>query len=190
MIDLLIDHIWISILLCILFTTAQHYLGLFEVYLYHNYATAYMDYEGRYDGYEWATSTDHRKWMPNTHLIIVLVVSSLAILAGWYALVKQVNQPEIFSFLLGGILLFRITRSLVNFRMISFFRFARNREDIQGKVTYSKRLAFTLPYLDMYGYALLYLLLFLFLGGWFLPGGVLTCFITARQNRDWVLVKT
>ncbi|OGO16906.1 MAG: hypothetical protein A2Z14_01945 [Chloroflexi bacterium RBG_16_48_8] len=190
MTELLIDKVWISIVLCLVLSIMEHYLGLYEVYLYYNHVNAYMIFEGRCDGYERFIEPGNRKWIPSTSFMVVLAILSLGIYAGWFALVKQFGRPEIFSFLVGGIILYRATRSLIHFRMISFFRFAQDPGEIQGKVKYSRRLTFTLPYLDLYGFTLLYLLLFFIQGSWFLLGGILTCFIAARRHRDWVMVKT
>jgi hypothetical protein len=43
--------------------------------------------------------------------------------------------------------------------------------------------------LEFYGFVVLYLLIFLMVGGWFFLDGAITCFISSRRQRDWVLVK-
>ncbi len=188
--ELLIDQVWIAITLSLVIHVIDHYLALYEAYLYHNHANTYMVFDGIYDGYEKLTEPGNRKWAPSVSFITVLVVVSLGIYVGWYTLVKQYSRPDVYSLVLGGLILFRVARSLIHFRTISLFRFTQAPGEIKGKIEYSKRLTSTLSYVDFYGFTILYLLLFIIQGGWFLVGGILTCFIAARRHRDWVMVKT
>jgi len=190
MTELLIDKVWIPMILAVVLYVIDHYLVLYEAYLYHNHVKDYIVFDGRYDGFEKLTKPGNRKWIPNISFLAVLVILSLGIYAGWYAMVKIIDKPEIFSFMVGGLIFYRVARSLIHFRYISLFQFAQRQGEMEGKVEYSKRLTFTLPYLDLYGFTFLYLLLFFFQGGWFLPGAILTCFLAARHHRDWVMVKT
>jgi hypothetical protein len=114
----------------------------------------------------------------------------LGIYLSWSALVEQYNRYDVFSLILGGLFLFRAASGVVHFRRIALFRFATIPGDIKGKIEYSKHMTSTLLYLDFYGITFLYLMLFIIQGGWFLLGGILTCFIAARRHRDWVVVKT
>ena len=188
--QLLIDQVWIPIVLCAVIYLVDYYLGVYEAYLYHNHAKAYVVFDEGYEGYEKVTDPGHRKWIPSPSFLIVLVVVSLGIYAAWYALVKQFTRPELFSLVLGGLMLFRIASTLIHFRKVSLFRFTLQPGEIKGKVVYSKHMTSTMLYLDFYGFTFLYLLLLIIQGGWFLFGGILTCFIAARRHRDWVMVKT
>jgi hypothetical protein len=187
---LLIDQVWIPIVLCAVIYLVDYYLGLYEAYLYHNHAKAHVVFDERYEGYERVSETGNRKWIPSSSFFVVLVVVSLGIYAAWYALVKQFARPELFLLILGGLILFRAASTLIHFRTVSLFRFTMQSGEIKGKVMYSKHMTSTLLYLDFYGFTLLYLLLLFIQGGWFLFGGILTCFIAARRHRDWVMVKT
>jgi hypothetical protein len=187
---LLIDQVWISMVLTLVVYIVDYYLGLYEAYLYHNHAKAYIVFDGRYDGYANLAETGRRKWLPSTSLITVLVVVSVGIYVGWQTMVKQYSRPEIFSLILGGLLLFRVAKSLIHFRAISLYRFAQRPGEISGKILYSKRCYSTILYQDFFGFVLIFFLIFLIQGGWFLLGGIFTCFIAASRHRDWTIVKT
>lgn len=188
--ELLIDQVWIPIILCAVLYLGDYYLGLYEAYLYHNHAKTYVVFDERYEGYEKVTEPGNRMWVPSTSFFIILVVVSLGIYAAWYALVEQFARPELFLLVLGGLILFRVASALIHFRTVSLYRFTLQPGEIKGKVVYSKHMTATLQYLDFYGFTFLYLLLLFIQGGWFLLGGILTCFIAARRHRDWVMVKT
>ena len=42
----------------------------------------------------------------------------------------------------------------------------------------------------LYSFVILYLLLFVFTGSWFVLGGALATFVNSRRLRDWVVIKT
>ena len=184
------DNIWLSIALGLIVYILDYYLVLYEVFLYHNYAKEFLVFNGRYENSTLLKRVKEKNWFPSSSFLVVLAILAIGIYAGWFALVGQLSLPEVFSFLMGGLILYRVACSLIHFRYISLFRFARIEGEFEGSVEYSERVTFTLPYLDMYGFTLLFLLLFFFHGGWFLPGGILTCFLAARHHRDWVLIKT
>jgi hypothetical protein len=109
---------------------------------------------------------------------------------GWIGLMRQLNRPDIFLFMLGGLVLYLLADGLIEFRRVMLFRSAQRGEGIRGQVIFSKRQVWMQNILELYGFVILYLLIFLMGGGWFFLGGAVTCFISSRRQRDWVLVKT
>jgi hypothetical protein len=188
--DLLINQVWIPIIFALILYMADHYMGIYEAYLYQQHAQFYLVYEGRYDRYRKLFDSGQPIWIPSISFVIVLIIVSLGIYASWYTMVNQVGRPELFLLILGGLILFQAAKCFVRFRNISFFRFAQNEGELKGKIWHSKRLTSTMLYQDFYGFTLIYLILFIIEGGWFTLGGILTCFIAARRHRDWAKVKT
>jgi hypothetical protein len=186
----LCENVWLSIAIGLIVYIVDYYLTQYEVYLYHTHAQEYLVLKGRYERTHVLKRVKENKWLPSTTFIVTLLIQTLGIYAGWFALVKQLFRPEVFSFLMGGLILLRVASALIHFRYISLYQFARDEGYFKGKLEFSERVSFTLPYMEMYGFTSLFLILFLFHGGWFLPGGILTCFIVARRHRDWVRTKT
>jgi hypothetical protein len=184
------ENVWIAIAIGVLVHVVDYYLTQYEVYLYHTHAKEYLVFKGRYDGTKVLKRVEENNWLPSSFLISALLIQAIGIYAGWIAVMNNLDLPEVFSFLMGGLILYRVARGLTHCQNISLFRFAKDEGEFEGMLEYSERVTFSLPYLEMYGFTLLYLFLFLFHGGWFLPGGVLTCFVAASRHRDWVLVKT
>jgi hypothetical protein len=114
----------------------------------------------------------------------------LIIFAGYIGLMRQLNRPEIFIFILGSLYLYLLADGLIEFRRVMLFRSAQRGEGIRGQVIFSQRQVWMQIVLELYGFVVLYLLIFLMVGGWFFLGGAVTCFISSRRQRDWVLVKT
>jgi hypothetical protein len=110
----------------------------------------------------------------NPIFLLKLGLLCLVIFAGRIVLVRQLDRPEIFIFMLGGM----------------FFRSAQQGEGIRRQVVCAQRQVWMQVVLDLYGFVVLYLLIFLKVGRLFFLGGAVTCFISSRRQRDWVLVKT
>lgn len=126
----------------------------------------------------------------NVRIVGGLLVVAAAILIAWEISVRQYDRPDIFSFLMGGLLLLEAAVALQRFRHIVLFRYARRAEGIRGKIEYSRRLALSLSFFDLYGFVALYVFIFLVSSSWFFLGGALTCFVASRRLRDWVMIRT
>lgn len=73
-------------------------------------------------------------------------------------------------------------------RLIARWRYGM-KEELTGELKVTRRMIMTLAYITYYGFALLFLILFLVTGSWFILGGLIACFIMAQQQRDVALIK-
>jgi len=128
--------------------------------------------------------------MVSPKFIATLMVLALGIAIGWTVCIQQYNRPDIFAFLIGGLLLVEVAIGMQHFRNIVLFHHARRAEGVQGKIEYTKRLTLTLSYTELYGLVVLYLMTFLVTSSWFFLGGALTCFVASRRYQDWVIMRT
>ena len=186
--NLLIGNAWFALAAGVVFFTVTFYLAIYEAYLYHAGAKDYLVLEGRY---EWLTAfqdifTGRRR--VSARFLAALLILALGILAAWEVCIRQYSRPDVFSFLIGGLLLLEAAAAMQHVRRIVLFRHARRAEGLQGKIEYSRRLVFTLSFVEQYSFAALYVLMFLVSGSWFFLGGALTCIVAGRRRRDWVKV--
>lgn len=184
-----LNQVWFTILIGAVLYITDAFLTYYASYLYHAGAKDILVYEGVYDPQEVHGKPPLRRLL-NPIFLIKLGFLCLMILASWMVVERQLNRPEIFLFILGGLYLYLLADILVEFRRVVLFRSAQRGEGIQGKVVYTQRQVWMQTLLEFYGFVVLYLLIFLVVGGWFFLGGVITCLISSRRQRDWVLVKT
>ena len=119
--------------------------------------------------------------------VLALLLIALAILALWELLVRQSNRPEIFSCLIGGLVLLGVAACLQDARdIVVFVRARRAGGKIKGTLT--ERFFYARTAVELYGFAALYCLVFLATLSWFFLGGAITCFISARRRRDWAMI--
>jgi len=184
-----LNQVWFTTLMGIVLFTIDAFLTFYASFLYHAGAKDHFTYEGVYDPPELHGKPPQQRLLtPN--FLLKLGFLCLMILAGWNILVRQLDRPEVFLFMLGGLYLYLLADILIEFRRVMLFRSAQRGEGIRGQVVYSKRQVWSQVILELYGFVVLYLVIFLIAGGWFFLGGVVTCFISSRRQRDWVLVKT
>ena len=188
--NLFISNVWFALAAGALVYSVNYYLSIYGAYLYHAGAKDTIVFEGLYVLTPTLQKAIAARGFVTTQFLWRLLILSLAILAAWSLCVVQFQRPELFSFLMGGLLLYEAADFLQDFRTIVLFRYARRAEGLQGKIEYSKRLVLTLSVFELYGFAGLYFLMFLVAGSWFFLGGTLTCIVTSRRLRDWVKVRT
>ena len=112
----------------------------------------------------------------------------IAVFAVWVICYQQINRPDLFTFLMGGLVLLEAAAGMRHFRNVIFFHYARQPGTVTGEIEYSRRLVHTQYFFELYGFAALYMLMFLVSGGWFFLGGAVACFVSAQRRRDWTAV--
>jgi hypothetical protein len=111
-----------------------------------------------------------------------------AVWAAWYLLVQRYNLPEVFAFMLGGLILFEMASMIRQLRFVILFSYIKKGKGMRGKAEVSRRLSGILWFNELYGFAGLYFFGFLLTGSWFFLGGAFTCLVTARRQRDWAVM--
>ena len=187
--NLWLNSIWLAVLVGTSIFAAEHYLALYEMHLYHAGAASYIVLTGRYAAAPSASAAAARSWLISAKFVTQLVVLAIAIGATWQLCVRQFSRPELFSFLIGGLVLYEAAVCTHHFRNIVLFRHAQRGEGVQGKIAYSRRLVFTLSFVELYSFTALYFLMFLLSGQWFFFGGALTCLVAGNRLRDWTVLR-
>jgi len=187
--EIFLNHVWFTILMGGILFVVDAFLTYEASFLYHAGAKDHFTYEGIYEPSAVHSQPPQQRLFTPIFLLRVGFLC-LMILAGWIGLVRQLNRPEIFIFMLGGLVLYLLADGLIEFRRVMLFWSAQRGEGIRGQVVYTQRQVWMQTILELYGFVVLYLLIFLVAGGWFFLGGAVTCFISSRRQRDWVLVKT
>lgn len=186
---LLIGNVWFALTAGVVFYAVGYYLYIYETYLYHAGAKNYVVFQGSYELTPALQESVVKRRFVNVRLLAILLVLSVAILAAWAIIVQRFDRPDIFSFLMGGLLLLEAAVGMRRFRNVVFFRHAQNAGELRGKIEYSRRFVLTQSFFELYGFVALYVLMFLVSSSWFFLGGALTCFVASRRLRDWVMVR-
>jgi len=187
---LVIGNVWFALVIGTIVFAAGFYLYFYAARLYHAGAKNTIVLEGSYELMPMFQDIIAGRRLVNAKLAAALLVAPIAIAIVWEVCVRQYARPDIFAFLMGGLLLIEIAVGMRHLRNIVFFRHAQRAEGFRGKIEYSRRLIATQAFVELYSFAALYVLMFLVSGSWFFLGGALTCFVAGRRYRDWTKVFT
>jgi uncharacterized membrane protein (UPF0182 family) len=186
---LLVNNPGLAVVLGVSIFVIEHYLSIYEVYLYHAGAKDFVVYNGVYRLTSEAEAVVQRRRIIGVKFAVTLAILVAGILAAWWISVQQFERPDVFLILMGGLVLVQAAEIIREYRQIMFFREARQHGGLTGRVEYSRRLVLMQWVFDMYGFVILYAVLFLISSSWFILGGALACFVNSRRLRDWTVIK-
>ncbi len=174
---LLARSVWLGMALCAAAYAGNFWLAGYEARLYLAGAKERIAYDGRYgaDG----SSRSFRARLP-----LILLVLCAAIAAVWWVTVgpSAVVPPEIYPFLIGALFLTEVADAFRHYRNAVLFKNLSQAGALQGRITFSSRLALAVDYTQLFAFAVLYLVGFLFTGSWLFAGGAVACLLTANQQ--------
>lgn len=106
----------------------------------------------------------------------------LFFVGGLLLIIHSFDVPEVFAFIWGMFVLMQIANHFTHIRNLIVFHYARTSTGMSGQLQYQHWLSLRLSALDMFSFAGLFLILFLFWGNFFVLGGVASCLWLAIEN--------
>ncbi len=185
--QLLIYGVWFAMALWAGLYISDYYLTIYGARL-SQVVKEHIVLEGSYEltPYYQDDVDRHRLW--SARLLLVLVLSSGTILVIWWMSVQWLDWPNIFSLLMGGLILSEAAIHMRHFRNIVLYRYAeKNAESLRGRIEYSRLLVLRLSAAEFFSFAALFLLAFGLSGNLFFLGGTLACVATGQ--RHWWTVQ-
>ena len=168
---------------------AEHYTAIYEAHLYHTAVKDFIVYDGLYRlTPEYQAVLTRRRWISGRWLATWGVLAA-GVYVAWWGLTQQLDRPDVFLLLMGGLLLNELAEISRQYRQIMFFREVRRRGGLHGHISLTRQLGVMRHVFDLYAFVMLYLVLFLLTGSWFLLGGAVACFVSSRRLRDWAVIK-
>jgi len=185
--QLLIQQVWLAAVICGGTYISDYYLTLYTARLYQAKAKMHFSFGGSLELTPYyQTDVDQlRRWSPRFGLALLLLVGG--IVSVWWLSIRWLNQPAFFLFLVGALLLREAAIHMRHIRNIVLFRYARDTEGVKGQVEYSRWLTFKLSAVELFSFALLFLLCTLLARSWLFVGGTVACAITGYQH--WQLAR-
>jgi hypothetical protein len=179
---LFLPNIWFVLILWIVVYSSDYYLTLYCATLYHTHLKAYIVFEGSFEltPYFQADVDTLRRISPR--FIRALFLSLVLISLLWLLTVYILPLSGIFSFALGGLLLREVAVHLRHGRNLALMRLTQTGGGLTGKVTYARWLLLKLSALELWAFAVFFLLITLAWGSWFFLGGGIFCLFTGVQH--------
>jgi hypothetical protein len=116
------------------------------------------------------------------------MVGATAFFIGWVVAVHILNLPQLFSFMLGTLILLEAAVHLRHLRNIVLFRWIVTGEaGLTGQIQYPRPLSLKLSAVELFGFGVFFLASFFLTGSWFFLGGTLSCLVTGQKH--WLMAK-
>lgn len=188
--QLLISSLWLAVAVGLISYAASYALAFYETALYLGGISSRITLEGQYSLSSNLVKAVEKRRYVDVWLLLRFTAVGVAVWAARWVSLERLHRPEVFSFLLGGLVLIELADCICRLRNISFFRLVRSEKEAKGQITFSRHLVHTLTYAEFYYFAGLFLVIFLVSGSWFVLGGMLSCFLAAQRHRDWTIIRT
>lgn len=146
-----------------------------------------MAFEGSYEitPYHQRDVDALRRVSPRFVAALVGGVATLCLL-GWLSSDSPVRTPGVLSFMLGALILVQLTIHVRHVRNYVLFR-AMSTDQIRGRLEYPRPLLLTASSLEIFTFAAMFTVLFVFTGNVFVLGGAFGCTVVATQH--WKLMR-
>ena len=185
--QLFIDNIVITLIIWTLIYVGDYYLTIYGARLYRANAQDHLGIQGSYELTPVFRNDVDALKMVSVRFLAFVVLSNVALAFVWYLSVILLDTPELFSFLIGALMLREGVIHLRHWRNITTFRLFAQPNLTQGRIEYTKKFSLQLSANELLSFAIFFFLLAITLSSWFVLGGALGCLPVAFQH--WRLAR-
>jgi hypothetical protein len=170
------DNLWLAIVLWLLTHSCDYYLTIIGNRLWMKYAQPHIEFEGSYEVNAYFQKDVNALRLLSPRFFVTLALSALWMAFMWWMAVK-LGIPEVFTVVIGFLVLLKLTIIARHVGSISRFTFMKEPGSVEGHIKFARWVDMSLLARE-YGYwALLFLILFCLTGSWLFAGGVLSTLI-------------
>ena len=173
----LAQNIWPPIIVWSLMYISDYYLTIYGARLYQSHAKKYFVFEGSYELTPYFQEDINALRRLSPRFIVSLMVTWVMLFLVWLLGVWFLQVPQIFSLVIGSLILVEAVVHIRHIRNIFLFRLTRQDDGgLTGKIEYARWVTLRLSSVEMVSFAVLFLLIFFVTGSWFFLGGALRTF--------------
>jgi hypothetical protein len=175
---ILLTNLWIALYILDLYLTSRAE----REYLQN--AKDILFYEAGYELVDPAEIQTKEKPTFTYRSIILLITSAISLMLTWLFVAQIADQPGVYSFILGGLML---SIAAVDFRHIQNIFLYNNTgtpNGLKGRLEYPGWIGYRSSSLEMFIFACIFLILALILPSWFIAGGSFGC--AGISIRHWI----
>jgi hypothetical protein len=182
--ELIFQKLWIILPVWLLLYLSDYYLTILGASYHKAGGCDHIVFEGSYELTPQFQADINTLRMFSPRFMREVLISSTIIVLLWF-ISRQGPIPMFsFQFLCGGIILREIPILVRHVRNIALFRFASNHQGVSGQIRYGKWLAYRISAVELFSFAGVFLIVYLFTGSIsFLGGSVLTAITGLRHLK-------
>jgi hypothetical protein len=174
------ERLWPGLTLWGVLYISDYYLTLICARLYQRGVREKLELEGSYEitPYFQADIDSLRAVSPR---FIAAWLWTEALLATMWWLSSQ-SAILLYQVVFGAFVSVEMAVHIRHFRNLFLFRAIAASDGVQGRIQYSRPLSLRMSAVDLYGFAVLFLVISVFTQSWFALGGTMSCFVTATKH--------
>lgn len=177
LINLFLRNVWLAIGLWAVLYVMDYIFTLKAARMYQEGASKHFMFPG---GYElnpfFKEDVAQLRQFSFRFFLMLFFVGGLLLIA------HILDVPDFFAFVWGSLVWLQIANHFRHLRNLMVFHYARTSSGVSGEIQYQHWLSLRLSALDMFSFAVLFLVLFLFWGSYFVLGGALGCFVLSLRH--------
>lgn len=175
--EFIFQKLWIVLPVWLIVYLADYYLTIIGARYYKTGANEHIAYQGSYELTPQFQSDIDALRLFSPKFIRVVLISSVLLVVLWFASSQEPDFWPFFRFLFGGLILREIVILLRHAKNITIFWNAKKHRGISGQVRYDRWFTYRMSFVELFGFAVVFLIVFLFTGSYsFLGGSVLVGF--------------
>ena len=129
-----------------------------------------------------AQKSTSRSGLFSGRFLLSLALMALMLSFFWYSRQNPLFFPGLYEFVLGGMLLLQGVAHIRHARQLTLLWYAQNSQGIKGQVEFSAWLDYRQSALELLGFGVLYVAIYLLTGRVFFLGGTVLCLVTALAH--------
>lgn len=182
---ILVDNVWVAIAVWTAVYISDYFLSVWAARLYRNGAREHVTFTGSLEITPQFQDDINALRTISIRFLRALVFSVVVIAVAWVIAVRWLSIPYAFSILMGALICLEATAHIRHIRNIAFMKILIGTQGLKGRIEYPRWLSLRLSAVEILGFAVLFLIVFLISGSWFFVGGALSCLVTGLKHRDW-----
>ena len=183
LIEAFYDGPWLGLLMWAVLYTSDLVFTMTCARLYQQGAREFVVFEGSYEITPYYQNDVDKLRMFSPRFFAALAASCALQATIWFLTMRVVILPDLYLFALGAMVLVELTIHIRHVRNLFLFRALLAGGGITGRIEYRRPIMLRLSAMEIVSFSILYAILFVVIGNWFLLGGAFACLSLALNHR-------
>ncbi len=176
---------WRAALLWSVVYISDYAFTIYNARLYRRGAHQYYQFEGSLElTPQFQDDVDNLRWL-SPRFLLALMLSNVILGLSWWLTVEWAQWPEVYLFVMGGMLLLEAAVHLRHLRVLVLFRQLAVGQGVEGKIFQNRRFGYQASGWEFLTFAGLWLMLGIATSSWFILGGTFMNAVTGIQHMRW-----
>jgi hypothetical protein len=172
--------LWPGLIAWCIFYISDYYLTLICARLYRSGVSEKIILEGSYELTPYFQRDIDSLNFFSMRFLGALLWSVMSLAMTWWFSLQSTRV--FYQVILGALISIELAVHVRHFRNLFLFRAVRNSDAVRGRIEYSRHLTLRMSAIELFTFAGMFLVVFVFTSSWFVLGGAINCLATAGKH--------